>query len=295
MRGNETASGLTVQNAMHAITRALSMKYGNGEAKAMARIIFENLKGWTPVDIAIKASEEISPFIEGRINEIVNRLIANEPIQYIFGTADFYGFKLKVTTNTLIPRPETAELVDLIVKDNRQKDLKVIDLGTGSGCIAIALSRNLPFADITAIDISEKALDVAKENARVLRCKIRFAVGDMLKLPDSDNGVGSGYDIVVSNPPYITLSEKSGMERNVTDFEPADALFVPDNSPLKFYDAAMKFGLKSLNYGGKLYFEINPLFAEQLKIECEALGYLDVGLFRDSFGKFRFMKAVKPE
>lgn len=294
---NETLSAdsqRTVNETVRATTAALARKYGDGEAKAMVRFIFENLKEWTPVELAIKANEHLTTFMEGKIADVVKRLLADEPIQYIFGTADFYGLKLHVTRDTLIPRPETAELVDIIVKENyNRKDLRVIDLGTGSGCIAVALSRNLPFAEVTAVDISEKALDIAKENATRLRCNIDFINTDIMQLPATAYKTLKGpFDIIASNPPYIAFKEREAMERNVKDFEPANALFVPDNNPLKFYDAELQYARTALAPDGRLYFEINPLFATDLKRLCESYGFKAVTLTRDSFGKIRFLSAT---
>ena len=153
---NGLSEGRPLFQVVKNLCAELSPKYGDGEARAMVRIIFENLKGWSPVDMAIKATEPVSEYIMGKIDAVVARLMADEPIQYIFGNAGFYGMKLRVTPDVLIPRPETAELVDWIVDDNgTRKDVRVLDMGTGSGCIAIALKRNLPFADVTAIDNSE--------------------------------------------------------------------------------------------------------------------------------------------
>ncbi len=284
----------TVNEIMRSTTATLTPKYGEGEAKAMVRLMFENLKGWTPVDIAIKANEHLTAFMEGKIADVVKRLMSDEPIQYIFNLADFYGMKLIVTPDTLIPRPETAELVDMIVKENNRKDLRVIDLGTGSGCIAIALSRNLPFADVTAVDINPKTLAVAKENAGKLHCNIRFFETDILEMAETHDMALSGpFDIIVSNPRYIAEHEKRDMERNVTDFEPAGALFVPDNDPLMFYNAELQYAQKALARHGRMYFEINPLFADDLKRLCENYGFSDVALTRDSFGKIRFLSATK--
>lgn len=290
---NAYDSERTVNETVRATTAELAGKYGEGEAKAMVRFIFENLKGWSAVDLAIKANEHLTTFMEEKIAHVVQRLLADEPIQYIFGTADFYGLKLHVTRDTLIPRPETAELVDIIVKGNSRKDLRVIDLGTGSGCIALALCRNLPFAEVTAIDISEKALTVAKENASTLRCNVEFIKADILQLPATRNGALSGpFDIVVSNPPYIAEKERASMERNVKDFEPSSALFVPDNNPLEFYDAELKYAREVLANGGKVYFEINPLFSDELQRLCSCYGFENIELIRDSFGKTRFLSAT---
>ena len=183
---------------------SLAQIYPKGEAEAIIRIIFEYLKGWSPVDIAIHGDEELSPFIRGKVNGILERLKENEPIQYVVGQARFYGLDFKVTRDTLIPRPETEELVELVLKHcDGRADLRVLDAGTGSGCIALALARNLRFPQITAIDISEGALAVARENAARLKCRVSFRKADILKLsPCRDS-----WDVIVSNPPYICMSE----------------------------------------------------------------------------------------
>lgn len=283
-----------LKTVMAGIRSRLTPKYGDGEAREMARIIFENLKGWNPVEIAIRQEEPISGYITGKVDAVIDRLLDNEPIQQIFGNADFYGLRLKVTRDTLIPRPETAELVDIIVKENSRKDLRVLDAGTGSGCIALALSRNLPFSEVTAIDISDNALDVARENGKTLRCNVDFRKADILSLPDGLRG--NSFDIIVSNPPYIAEKEKSAMERNVLDYEPASALFVPDNDPLKFYTAILKAAQGELLIpGGRLYFEINPIYADLLREETERLGFSNVTLTRDTDGKQRFLSAEKKD
>lgn len=285
-------TGTPLKSVIAGIINRLSPKYGAGEAREMSRIIFENLKGWNPVEIAIRQDEPISSFITGKVDKVVGRLLDDEPIQQIFGNADFYGMKLKVTRDTLIPRPETAELVDIIVKENPAKDLRVLDAGTGSGCIAIALSRNLLFPEVTAIDISGKALDVAAENARQLRAAIDFRHADILSLPEGLEG--ETFDIIVSNPPYIAEKEKAKMDRNVLDYEPESALFVPDSDPLIFYTALLNAAKGTiLSPGGKIYFEINPEYASQLRQEAENLGFTEVTLTRDSYGKQRFLSAKK--
>lgn len=277
------------------ISDTLSPIYGAGEAKAMAQIIFENIKGWTPVDLAIRANEPISPFIQDKISAIILQLKKFEPIQYIFGNADFYGLKLKVTPDTLIPRPETAELVDLIVKQNPQKDLRVLDIATGSGCIALALSRNLLFPIVTGVDISPKALEVARQNASTLHASVSFYEADILQLPQSlpSSFVHSQWDIIVSNPPYIPISEKSEIEPNVLKYEPDMALFVPDSNPLMFYKPIVAFASNSLSSSGKLYLEINPLFSKPLASLCSNESFTSVDIIRDTFGKNRFIVASR--
>lgn len=289
---SDIESGTPLKAVLAGIRSRLAPKYGDGEAREMGRMIFENLKGWNPVEIAIRQNEPVSDYICGKVDAVVKRLLDDEPIQQIFGNAQFYGMWLKVTPDTLIPRPETAELVDIIVKDNQRKDLKVLDAGTGSGCIAIALSRNLPFAEVTAIDISDKALAVARENSKNLRVAADFRKADILKLPAGVDGMA--FDILVSNPPYIAEHEKVTMDRNVLEYEPATALFVPDSDPLEFYRALLCASTgKMLADGGKIYFEINPLYASQLVTEAKEMGFGDVTLLRDTAGKERFLYAVK--
>lgn len=258
----------------------------------MVRYIFNQLKGWQPVDLVLKGSQGADDAFGSVISGIVGRLMVDEPIQYIFGNADFYGFNLKVTRDTLIPRPETAELVDWIVVDYRdRKDLSVLDVGTGSGCIAIALSRNLPFAEVTGVDVSSAALNVAKENASNLRARVRFQQLDILiaDAPNFDTD-GNRYDIIVSNPPYIAAHERATMENNVLDFEPHTALFVPDSNPLLFYKAILHIARRILAVDGKVYFEINPIYVSELRQLGHSLGFQNAELRKDSYGKPRFLK-----
>lgn len=286
----ETDKSITTARMTAELRRNLSPIYGDGEARAMIRLIFHSLKGWSQTDMVINADTQLSDYIIDKIKDIKSRLLKNEPIQYILGEAYFYGMNLKVTRDTLIPRPETEQLVDMIVKENNESDLRILDIGTGSGAIAIALSRNLRFAKVAAIDISEGALKVAEENATNLHADISFINCDVFEYsakPDS-------FDIIVSNPPYIDDSEKKGMESNVLDYEPHSALFVPDNNPLIFYSKIAELGCKSLSNGGKLYFEINPRHAEELRQLLVDDGYEDVEIISDIYGKQRFIKCSRP-
>lgn len=283
---------LTLRQCADNAIRRLLPEYPDGEARWMVRIIFEKLKGWNRTEMMIRADQEISPFIAGKVDEIVQRLLDHEPIQYILGEARFYGMTLNVTPDVLIPRPETEELVDMIVADaDGRSDLRVMDLCTGSGCIAIALARNLPFADVTAVDISAKALEVAAGNATLTKTAIHFRNADVLSLPMPDK---ADMDIIVSNPPYIAESERAAMDPNVLDHEPALALFVPDSDPLRFYRAISPYASRALRPGGRLYFEINPLFAAQLHSLLAADGWDDITITPDMQRRQRFISATAP-
>lgn len=273
------------------LRRDLRRIYSDGEAEAIIRLIFEHLKSWTPVDIVLNEDKPLSDFMKGKVDAILARLMNHEPIQYITGQARFYGLDLKVAPGVLIPRPETEELVELIVRDADGKaDLRVLDAGTGSGCIAIALARNLRFPQITAIDMSAEAIEIASENARNLKCRISFRLQDMLSLPaDVDK-----WDIIVSNPPYICESEAKDMEANVLDYEPRGALFVPDNDPLRFYRALSGYAIKALAPSGRLYFEINPLHVDSLINLLTEQGFVNVLTHTDISGRKRFVSAMRP-
>lgn len=267
---------------------ALRPIYGDRETEAIIRIIFHHLKGWNSVDMIMHEDDPLSHFVSGEIDGILFRLLNHEPIQYITGEARFHGMDFHVTPDVLIPRPETDQLVDLIIDNaNDAPDLKVLDIGTGSGCIAIALARNLPFSHVSAIDISSKAIDVAKENANNLNAKINFIQADIFKWSAPDDS----FDIIVSNPPYIDESEKSAMEHNVLDFEPHSALFVPDSDPLLFYHRITLIAKDALTDHGRLYFEINPRHASQLKEWIRSQGFDDVEIIKDAFEKDRFISA----
>lgn len=285
--GNE----VTLKQIVDDVTHRLAGIYGQREAQWMVRIILENVKGYSPVDVVLHRDEILSEFIVGKIEDVTNRLLKNEPIQYIFGSARFYGNSFKVTPATLIPRPETEELVALIDKENRGTDLRVLDVGTGSGCIAVTLARVLRFPIVDAIDISDDALAVAQENAQSLRVNVNFKKGDALAMDKPKTPI---YDIIVSNPPYIADKEREDMSQNVLQYEPHTALFVPDNDPLRFYRAIGDYGTKALKGGGRLYFEINPLYVEEMRAMLDAMGYKEIRVVRDLPGKERMMVAVKP-
>lgn len=273
------------------IKSELEFKYGTRETEWMIRDIMEYLKGYSAVDIVLHGEDEVSLFITTKIKKIIMRLLDNEPLQYILGEARFCGHKFKVTSATLIPRPETQELVDMIVKENPGSDLSVLDVGTGSGCIAISLARALKFPNVKAIDISPAAIEVARENAQNLKVKIDFIEKDMLQLGGSDDH--DMYDIIVSNPPYIAEMERYGMDANVLDYEPATALFVPDDNPLLFYKAITDYACCALKIGGRLYFEINPRYVKELSQYISDNGFSDVNVIKDMQGRNRFITAKR--
>lgn len=280
----------TVEQAVRTIRTALRPLYPAGEVEGFIRIIFRHLLHYEPVDILLRKDTVLPGFIPDKIDKVVEELKKSRPVQYIFNEARFHGHDFYVDGSVLIPRPETEELVDIIVDENGLSDLSVLDAGTGSGCIAISLALALKFPEVTAVDISGKALEVARRNAAALNARnIDFVCCDMLDMPVE---VGK-YDIIVSNPPYIAESEKAGMDRNVLDYEPSGALFVPDDDPLRFYKALSRFGADALKPGGRLYFEINSRFPAEIKKMLDADGYVDVELLRDMQGLWRFARAHK--
>lgn len=283
---------MVLEELRRATVKRLGEVYPRGEALWLWREMLMRIKGWGQVELAIKAGDEVSEYLQRKVEEVTERLLQKEPVQYIFGMAEFYGLQLKVTPDVLIPRPETAEMVDMIVKwaDGRT-DLRVLDLCTGSGCIAVALARNLKFAKIAAIDLSSKALAVAAENVKALKVKVNLKLGDALQLKDETS---PKYDIIVSNPPYIAESERASMDSNVVDHEPQMALFVPDSDPLRFYHAIARYAMTALVSGGVLYFEINPLYAIRLREELQQQGWDDVVVEADMQGLNRFIHCVHP-
>lgn len=285
----------TLNQFISATIARLAPVVGEREARASLRMIFETVKGWSPVDVAIKGGEAVSPFVSGKVDDIVNRMLRHEPLQYILGETYWYGLRLKVTPDVLIPRPETAELVDIIVKEAANRsDLRVADICTGSGCIACALARNLPFARVTALDISPRALDVARTNAETLRVarQITFAEADILRHGSLPAGP---YDIIVANPPYIAEDERGTMDKNVLLFEPHNALFVPDNDPLIFYRAISRQALTAAAPGARLYLEINPIYARRLADALAADGWTDIAILPDIHATPRFISASHPK
>jgi release factor glutamine methyltransferase len=278
--------------------RKLAQVYDEGEAKAVARMVYEVRYGLTLSDIYIGKDTQLSLDCQTELEEITKRLIEHEPVQYILGQADFCGRTFHVEPGILIPRPETEHLCRLITKHaaigfpNRT----ILDIGTGSGCIAITLALDIPNSQVTAWDISPIALRVAKGNAQRLGADVTFQEVDVLTAPGSPSlwrEMGGGWDLIVSNPPYICNKERAEMEQNVLAHEPHTALFVPDDNPLLFYRAIAQYGQSALKTGGSLYFEINPLYANPLREMLSTMSYHDIDIKDDQFGKTRFIQAIR--
>lgn len=281
----------TVTNIVAKIKFNLLNHYSDNEINSFIYLIFEHLLNYKKIDIHFNRNRVIPSRVEKQINEIVSELHRNKPIQYIFKKAEFYGLTFRVSADTMIPRQETEELVDWIIKDNREQKCKILDIGTGCGCIAIVLARNLTFSSIEALDISKKAINMAKTNAKTNNVSVRFFRYDILKYKHKK--LKSNYDIIVSNPPYIRESEKSTLPGNVLYYEPHKALFVPDEDPLIFYRAIAKFGLQNLKAKGILYLEINEALAKQVAEELDKHNYEKIIIGKDINGKDRILKAYR--
>lgn len=283
-----------MKSTIQKLRQTLAPLYGRGEAEAMISLIFSHLKGWSQVDIIMHDDEDLSPWLRSRIEEILTRLKQGEPLQYILGESRFFGMTLRVTPDVLIPRPETEGLVEMVLKFlSGRKDTRVLDLCTGSGVIAIALAKHLSFARVTALDISEPALQVARENAKKNKTHIDFVRADVLKL-HPDDLPDYPWDAIVSNPPYVCENEKSGMEKNVLEFEPSLALFVPDSDPLRFYLPIARYARQTLKCRGGLFFEINPDYALPLAAELKEMGFQEVEVRKDIHGRDRYISALNP-
>ncbi len=273
-----------VSNILPYFKKELSNIVDEREIISWAYLTIEYLLGYNRSDCIIHANKEITTEITDRIKQIIADLKTKKPIQYILGETEFYGLQFKVNEHTLIPRPETEELVEWILKEEFSSAL---DIGTGSGCIAITLAKNTN-AKITAIDISKEAIDVAKENTKNNKVEIDFMLQDILQAETL-----SKVDLIVSNPPYILNSEKEKMEANVLDFEPDLSLFISDNDPLLFYKKIGVLAEKSLNCGGKLYFEINEKYGAEILEMLSKIGFVDIALKKDINDKDRMVKATK--
>ena len=279
--------------------RQLVQIYDEGEAKAIARMVYEERFGLTLSDIYLGRETQLSAADQTELQFIAKRLLQGEPIQYVLGQADFCGRTFMVNEHVLIPRPETEELCNwkpLPLPSPKGEGAKILDIGTGSGCIAITLAAMYPEAQVIGWDISEDALEVAKINAIRNNVNVSFEQVDVLNLPSPlpfGGGRGEALSLLVSNPPYICNKERAAMAVNVLEYEPHTALFVPDDDPLLFYRAIAQFGQTALKQGGWLYFEINPLYAEALRDMLSKMSFCDIEIKTDQFGKQRMIKAKR--
>ena len=280
-----------MEQLIERISIALGERYDRQELASITRTVCCDLLGVGNTTYYIKEKVTLNDEQEQLLHDILRRLRQGEPLQYIEGRTPFCGMDFKVTPAVLIPRPETAELIDWVASEHSHEPLRLIDLGTGSGCIAIALSRKLPQATVDACDISPEALAVAGENNRANGERVSFFRHDILDLATP---LPHTYNIIVSNPPYIMQSEQADMERTVTEWEPHTALFVPDDDALRFYRAIAEIGrTEALQPGGSIYVEINQRLGAETVALFEAYGYKEVTLRRDIYGNERMIKCLK--
>ena len=271
------------------IRSRLQPYYTAEEVSALSRIVCCDLLGQAPTDYYLGKDIVLSSKKEQELEDILQRLSRFEPLQYIEGRTLFLGREFWVAPGVLIPRPETEELVELMLKEI-PADARILDVGTGSGCFAISLAKELPDALVTAWDVSPEALSVARANARKLQADVRFVECDVLACQVDEVGL---YDVIVSNPPYVTEAEKADMEPNVLQWEPSLALFVPDDDPLRFYRRIAVLGRDMLADGGRLYFEINRAYGREMVEMLRTMGYVGVRVEKDLSQNDRFVIAEK--
>ena len=279
---------MKLKNYRKIFIEKLTPIYDAGEAESFFYITLEELKGWKRTDLALNTDAELTEEEKVKWDEVLWLLEQQKPIQYIFGKTHFYGLEFEVNKHTLIPRPETEELVEWITNDKAAGKIKVLDIGTGSGCIAIALAKRLPEAEVYAIDVSAEALAIAKRNAELNNVAITFWQKNILtteSLPET-------FDVIVSNPPYVRHLEKEEIKKNVLEHEPHLALFVEDNDALVFYRKIAKLAKEALKPQGSLYFEINQYLGKETTDMLTAEGFKNVELRKDIYGNDRMVKAL---
>ncbi len=284
---------MTFQQAQKNLAKVLSTLYGVREAENIAKLVFEDV-----FDIRHHLSEdELSESELTKLESIKNRLLKHEPVQYVIGEADFYGLRFKVGPAVLIPRPETEELVHWLVNDiSRQTHLgngkSLLDIGTGSGCIALTLKRRLPDLQVSAMDVSKMALEMARQNAEGLRAEVEFIHADILN--KAGWGTYPKWDYIVSNPPYVLEKDKAKMAKNVLEHEPNTALFVDNHEPLLFYNAIAEFAKAHLNPGGQLFFETHNKYCGDVVNMLKSTGFTQVEKRKDISGNERMVRGIKP-
>ena len=283
--------GFNLQQTKRHFIETLATVFPQREAEQLMRILLEDLFNIDLKRQLMEPNLRIDEWQYHLLEEAVKRLLAGEPVQYVTGMARFGDFILKVSPAVLIPRPETAELVQKIGTGiPAEKPLRIWDIGTGSGCIAIALAKHFEKAEVIAFDISEEALKIAKENAESNGVRVTFVQDDVLN-PTSEF-FNQPVDLVVSNPPYVCDSERTAMEANVLDWEPENALFVPDDDPLLFYRQVIRLAKNQLTPDGQIWFEINERMGEEMLQLCREMGFAEAEILLDFAGKPRFCRAV---
>ena len=292
MLSNQIAISNIKMKTYQEFWQSLTPLYDAGEAQAIVRTVLDVEYGMTLTDIICGKVNELSSDEERNLEEIIARLQNGEPVQYVLGEADFAGRTFHVEPGVLIPRPETAELCQWIEEEVSSLEAddpkQILDICTGSGCIAITLGLNIPNSEVTGWDISEDALRIAQGNVEMMKAgNVRIEHQDALALPKAAEAA----DLIVSNPPYICEKEKADMEKNVLEHEPSLALFVPDEDPLKFYRAIAEYASSALKSGGALYFEINPIYEKETREMLLKLDFKDIETKEDAFGKKRMMRA----
>lgn len=285
---------MTIKNYKEIFKSELLSIYDQHEIDSFFYIVLEKIHNLKRIDLALNPETIMDGAELKQWKSIVSDLKTEKPIQYILGETEFYGLRFEVNENTLIPRPETEELVALIIKEEgkgkkEKRKVEILDIGTGSGCIAISLAKNLPNADVFAIDVSDKALATAKINAEINDVKVTFWLKNILETED----LGQQFDVIVSNPPYVRNLEKAEIKPNVLQYEPHLALFVEDDDALLFYRKIAQLAKKNLNAEGKLYFEINQYLGKETVQLLEDLGFDNVKLIQDIYGNDRMIAAIR--
>lgn len=279
-----------MQKSIEYIRASLQLQFAENELRIVTQILISEITGFSPAQIIVNKNTIFSDEQVKLVHSFVEKLKNNEPLQYVTGKTEFFGLKIITKPGVLIPRPETEELIEWIMQSlDRSHNYDMLDIGTGSGCIALALKSVFENAYVCAMDISDEALKIANENARALNLKIRFLQGNALQMPEEK----SRWDIIVSNPPYIPLAEKNEMDSAVVDFEPHQALFVHDNDPLLFYRRIAEYAFSALKVNGLLFFEIHRDFGQQCVAMLHETGFTNVELRRDISGNDRMIKAKR--
>lgn len=279
-----------MQKSIQYIRESLQTHFSESELRIVTQILISKITGYTTTQIIVNKNTIFSDEQVNLLHTFVEKLKKHEPLQYVTGKTEFFGLKIITKPGVLIPRPETEELIEWIMQSlDRSHNYDMLDIGTGSGCIALALKSVFENANVCAMDISDEALKIANENARALNLKIRFLQGNALQMPEEK----SCWDVIVSNPPYIPLAEKNEMDSAVVDFEPHQALFVPDNDPLLFYRRIAEYAFSALKVNGLLFFEIHRDFGQQCVAMLHETGFTNVELRRDISGNHRMIKAKR--